>query len=967
MRGSRPQRLSNTSICSLIFAFLCVFLLSSAPAFGATNVSGLINADTTWTLAGSPYVVTSSVTVRGATLTIEPGVEVRFNAGTSLTIGFASPGHLKAQGTSAAPITFTPNNAAPAPGQWQGIVIADSPESSILEYCIIQYAGDWNNANLRIGSSGATVRHCTIRRSSKAGVTLGNSAAILEYNMITENTDGVVFESFNGKDQLRGNTIVGNTTAVRNSQGYTADMRLNWWGSVDGPTSGIVGNVKTEPWLSQQPTGDFGWVSAANSPDPFNPSTAVTTFFGTLPEAATWTVTIRDAANTVVRTLTGTGASVAVDWNGRNTANVVVPNGVYTYELAATSTVGAKVAPPARGQVTANASLPIANITSPIQDKVYTPQAFSITGTATGTAAQPWRLEYGFGYAPTSWSLIKSGTTPVTNGVLASFSVTVPFTTVYTLRLTVTTAAGQAVEQVSFRMLYFASGIFDTPDPFSPNGDGQKDAVTLETQASIPSNWTTTIKNSAGTVVRTLTIPLSYGLRQKWDGKNNAGVLQPTGAYTYLFTIKEPISGATLTSAATTTSLDNTLPTAAITAPIENKVFLTDAPIAFTGSATDTNLDTWKLEYGLGTAPASFTLITTSFTKIAATTLYSLNIQGWNPGVYTFRLTVTDRAGNVSIILRHVTLDHIKVSNVSVTPSTIDPYGTQNAVIQYTLGKTANVTLRVYNGTTKALTRTITTAGQPAGVNTMAWNGKTATNTIPALDAYYFTLEAIDPTNVNRKGSYNYATTPVVGPVPSTFSQTADSTNFDPYKNMRVKISYNINYPGRLTLLIQNSTSVTVRTLLNNALQPAGNQVEWWDGRKDDGKFFQGSFNIYYGVPVAAPLNSIFLIPSPPQVTSFSAEAYVIQPAQAEVSTLSYTLNRDAKVTLSLTDPNGSAVGALFSNLLQTAGPHTFEWNGRNAAGRMVAVEGDYKVTLTTTDPNAASSGTYMGTVTVYK
>jgi len=46
-------------------------------------VSGAIRTNTTWTKAGSPYVVTGSVTVygdttTGVTLTIEPGVEVRF-------------------------------------------------------------------------------------------------------------------------------------------------------------------------------------------------------------------------------------------------------------------------------------------------------------------------------------------------------------------------------------------------------------------------------------------------------------------------------------------------------------------------------------------------------------------------------------------------------------------------------------------------------------------------------------------------------------------------------------------------------------------------------------------------------------------------------------------------------------------------------------------------------------------------
>ena len=42
----------------------------------SADVGGEITTDTTWTLAGSPYTVTSNVTVQtGVTLTVEPGVE----------------------------------------------------------------------------------------------------------------------------------------------------------------------------------------------------------------------------------------------------------------------------------------------------------------------------------------------------------------------------------------------------------------------------------------------------------------------------------------------------------------------------------------------------------------------------------------------------------------------------------------------------------------------------------------------------------------------------------------------------------------------------------------------------------------------------------------------------------------------------------------------------------------------------
>ena len=45
-----------------------------------TEVDGPIISDTTWTLANSPYIVVANVEVwQGVTLTIQPGVVVKFN------------------------------------------------------------------------------------------------------------------------------------------------------------------------------------------------------------------------------------------------------------------------------------------------------------------------------------------------------------------------------------------------------------------------------------------------------------------------------------------------------------------------------------------------------------------------------------------------------------------------------------------------------------------------------------------------------------------------------------------------------------------------------------------------------------------------------------------------------------------------------------------------------------------------
>ena len=119
----------------LILLFIVAICLSPLFARAETQVNGLITEDTTWSMEGSPYIVTGDVTVQQSvsdsgnvpTLTIDPGVEVRFAPGTGLYVG-DDTGHgvLSAQGAQDAPITFTSNSVTPSPGDWKGVVMDKS-------------------------------------------------------------------------------------------------------------------------------------------------------------------------------------------------------------------------------------------------------------------------------------------------------------------------------------------------------------------------------------------------------------------------------------------------------------------------------------------------------------------------------------------------------------------------------------------------------------------------------------------------------------------------------------------------------------------------------------------------------------------------------------------------------------------------------------------------------------------------
>lgn len=86
--------------------FLIAFFLTAAcSAYSQTSVSGGIYQNTTWTLAGSPYIVTGSIVVfPGKTLTIEPGIEIRIDNQSSNGIYIEARGGISMIGAPTNPI-----------------------------------------------------------------------------------------------------------------------------------------------------------------------------------------------------------------------------------------------------------------------------------------------------------------------------------------------------------------------------------------------------------------------------------------------------------------------------------------------------------------------------------------------------------------------------------------------------------------------------------------------------------------------------------------------------------------------------------------------------------------------------------------------------------------------------------------------------------------------------------------------
>ncbi|MFL5764297.1 MAG: T9SS type A sorting domain-containing protein [Bacteroidia bacterium] len=97
---------------------LFLMLICSIAVQAQTAVSGSIYTNAHWTASGSPYIVTGNLVVfNTATLTIDPGVTIKFNSGSGIELR----GTMVAVGTPTDSIIFTSNLASPTTGCWTGI------------------------------------------------------------------------------------------------------------------------------------------------------------------------------------------------------------------------------------------------------------------------------------------------------------------------------------------------------------------------------------------------------------------------------------------------------------------------------------------------------------------------------------------------------------------------------------------------------------------------------------------------------------------------------------------------------------------------------------------------------------------------------------------------------------------------------------------------------------------------------
>lgn len=185
--------------------FFCFLYAGTENVSAQTYVSGKITTNTKWTTTGSPYIIQSDVKVQsGVTLTIDPGVTVKFDGLYSIVVD----GTLKAIGNNQNHIIFTSNISSPKKGDWYTLRLRTN--NNVINWADIEYAN--HGVFITYYGGNNKILNTTIKDCSVDGVYITNSDNNTVSNCVMSSNNGYGMTLYDSD-----NTIVENCSINNNN------------------------------------------------------------------------------------------------------------------------------------------------------------------------------------------------------------------------------------------------------------------------------------------------------------------------------------------------------------------------------------------------------------------------------------------------------------------------------------------------------------------------------------------------------------------------------------------------------------------------------------------------------------------------------------------------------------------------------------------------------------------------------
>ena len=202
---------------------------------GDSIISGTLAGNTTLDAVSGPWHVTGDLIVSsGATLTIEPGTTLFFDAGAGITV--EQGGRLMADGTKYSRICLT---SVPGSGShWKGIALRNSLEDNRLGYVDMEY-GDGQGQSILVEHSRILIDNMTWAGTSRTILELDHPSLIARNSVFPGINNGEVIhgEYIDGDEYL---ILDGNIFGLNTSNDDVLDFMGAEW---PGPVLQVLNNI----------------------------------------------------------------------------------------------------------------------------------------------------------------------------------------------------------------------------------------------------------------------------------------------------------------------------------------------------------------------------------------------------------------------------------------------------------------------------------------------------------------------------------------------------------------------------------------------------------------------------------------------------------------------------------------------------------------------------------------------------